>query len=1025
MNRSELQIRIDDIADEFLQRRRNGEKPKVDEFVKANPDIAEPLGDFLKMILMVDDCADQTEILSSRKPLSESSDASSFPTIPDYEIIREVGRGGMGIVYEAQQLSLDRTVALKILPESLFHHPQAIERFELEAKSAARLHHSHIVPVFDVGQQAQNRFYTMQFIEGQSLDLVIDSIRQLKEDGPGVKESAALSETVKMGLSSTTAGRKPFYRNVASLGRRVASALQYAHESGVVHRDIKPSNLMLDPNGTVWIMDFGLAKTEESDLTQTGDVVGTLRYMSPERFAGQCDLRSDIYSLGMTLYELLSQRSAFGDSNRLGLIDSIKNREPEPLRKSDRQIPRDLETIVEKAINKDPKRRYETAGEFALDLQRFTDGQPIRARKVSALERLWLWSRKHRALSASLAATAVLLVAATIGSLVAAASFKNLAEEQTRLADANLKLANENEAKSEEAESERRKAQAAASRSDKSLAIYTDSFMTTGPSAGGKAGMLATEVLANAQRLLLDSDLEDEAQIEFLNSLSNSFIDLGDYEAAVESTEQALEIHLRCDGEFDRATISARSALASTYGLAGRLEESRKLYEQTIEEIETHLGAEDPLLGSCLNNVAGLYNRLGKYDKALASYLQATDLLTGTLSKEGQVTLETNVAQCYRVLGQVDLAIETLEPIVKRAESELGEDANETLTAKYELAEALRQSGDTASSIAGFNEILPLQLERLGADHPFTLQTMRSLGTAYMETGKYELAAEKLEACLEGVRRTLGEDHPDTLDALDALGGLYLGLNDLESEHRILVELLELTRNTYGNEHQYTVATINNLATNYYKQGKLDKSIPLFEEVVPVAEKLLGQDHPNTLMMILNLGTNLQRDGKQKASISHFVTVYENSEHPQMIEMSAEGLLEAYAELDDQKTFGEFAGEWISRVEKTSGEDSELYANYCVMIGAFYNQLEQFDEAESFLLKGVAVRETETPDSWKLFAAKSELGESLIQQGKLKAAEPWVTDGYEGLKQRADSIPEYKRKATLNKASERLNALNP
>ena len=386
MNRSELQIRIDEIADDFLEQRRDGKKPAVDDFVQANPDIGEPLGDFLKMILMVDDCADQTSLHLSGNPLAEiNSDASAFPTIPDYEIIREVGRGGMGIVYEAQQLSLDRTVALKILPASLFHHPQAIQRFELEAKSAAKLHHSHIVPVFDVGHQEQNSFYTMQFIEGQSLDHVIDSMRTLKDQSPEKQRSSALSETAKMGLSTTVAGRKPFYRNVATLGRRVASALDYAHEHGVVHRDIKPSNLMLDPEGSVWIMDFGLAKTEESDLTHTGDVVGTLRYMSPERFAGQCDRRSDIYSLGMTLYELLSQRPAFGDSNRLELIQSIKTHEPEPLRKTDKQIPRDLETIVEKAIAKDPRRRYATAGELSSDLQRFINGQPIRARRVGSV----------------------------------------------------------------------------------------------------------------------------------------------------------------------------------------------------------------------------------------------------------------------------------------------------------------------------------------------------------------------------------------------------------------------------------------------------------------------------------------------------------------------------------------------------------------------------------------------------------------------------------------------------------------
>ena len=378
MNRSELQIRIDELADEFLELRRDGKKPTIQEFTQANPDIAAPLRDFLKTILMVDNF--KKGAAGQLSADFTKSDGQSFPKINDYEIIRKIGRGGMGIVYEAQQLSLARTVALKVLSPGLYQNPNAQSRFQLEAMSAARLHHSNIIPIYDVGREQEHCYFAMQYIEGQSLDHVIEG---LKAAGDAQEDSASvLSDTLKMGLSSTSAGRKPFYRNVAELGCAAAEALDYAHEKGVIHRDIKPTNLVLDMKGVVWIADFGLAKTGDSDLTQTGDVVGTQRYMSPERFSGRQDRRGDIYSLGMTIYELLARESAFNTNDRMSLIESIKSHEPTSLRKVDRQIPHDLATIVEKSIEKDPNRRYSTAGEMAADLQRFCSGQPIFARRV-------------------------------------------------------------------------------------------------------------------------------------------------------------------------------------------------------------------------------------------------------------------------------------------------------------------------------------------------------------------------------------------------------------------------------------------------------------------------------------------------------------------------------------------------------------------------------------------------------------------------------------------------------------------
>ena len=327
------------------------------------------------------------------------SDADGFklggevPQIPDYEIIGKLGRGGMGIVYEAEHLSLGRRVALKIVPQSLVFDELSVKRFDLEARTIAKLQHDHIVPVYEVGCSGRIHFYTMRLIDGEGLDKVVRNVRGRIDESGSVNSdrrkvlgqmfvggSAAIKSDIKLdssasgnlsssgalsSRSSRIAAPRSYYHQIAEITSKVARALAYAHGEGVIHRDIKPSNLMLDSTGKVWVTDFGLAKTDQSDLTTTGSVLGTLRFMAPENLEGICDRRSDIYSLGVTLYELLVLQPAFRTRNQVTLIEKILNDDPPRLESIDGGIPRDLQTIVEKAIEKDAKHRYQTADEFA------------------------------------------------------------------------------------------------------------------------------------------------------------------------------------------------------------------------------------------------------------------------------------------------------------------------------------------------------------------------------------------------------------------------------------------------------------------------------------------------------------------------------------------------------------------------------------------------------------------------------------------------------------------------------------
>jgi serine/threonine protein kinase len=303
------------------------------------------------------------------------------------------------VVYEAEQLSLRRRVALKVLPFAGMLDPRQLQRFRNEAQAAACLHHGNIVPVYFVGCERGTHFYAMQLIEGQTLAAMIREMTRPKDKyeagEPRVVPLPAPSGTTLAAKADSTArsgSGRDYFRRVAELGVQAAEALDYAHQMGVVHRDVKPSNLMLDGRGTLWVTDFGLAQMQhgEGELTLTGDLVGTLRYMSPEQTMGKrapIDQRTDVYSLGVTLYEMLTLRSAFVGQCRQELLRQVAFEEPKVPRRINKAIPTELETIVLKAMEKKPADRYATAQELADDLQHWLEDKAIRARQPTLVQR--------------------------------------------------------------------------------------------------------------------------------------------------------------------------------------------------------------------------------------------------------------------------------------------------------------------------------------------------------------------------------------------------------------------------------------------------------------------------------------------------------------------------------------------------------------------------------------------------------------------------------------------------------------
>jgi serine/threonine protein kinase/WD40 repeat protein/Tfp pilus assembly protein PilF len=491
-NSSEDRNPVERLAEEFADRYRSGERPALSEYVAKYPEYADEIRELFPALVMIEQLKPVSADLTGVYDGDATKVIARRPErLGDYRVLREVGRGGMGVVYEAEQVSLGRHVALKVLPGQALLDPTHLERFRREAKAAAKLHHTNIVPVYGVGEADGVHFYAMQFIRGEGLDRVLNDLRRLRHEPSAVSQGsmaanlltghfAAVAEDkappdapsgqaapdlrpVTTSSSSLSGGpaHAEFHRSAARLVLQVAEALAYAHRQGVLHRDVKPSNLLLDAQGAVWVTDFGLAKAEGTDeLTHTGDIVGTVRFMAPERFEGRSLPQSDLYALGLTLYEMLTLRPAFDDTNKAKLIEKVLHEPPVPPRKIDAHVPRDLETVVLKCLAKDPRERYTNAEALAEDLRRFLADRPVKARRASNAERLWRWCRRNPAVASLTAVALVLLVAVAV---VASVSAVWLGGERDRVVGANKDL----QAQYEKTDEERRRADEECKRAEK------------------------------------------------------------------------------------------------------------------------------------------------------------------------------------------------------------------------------------------------------------------------------------------------------------------------------------------------------------------------------------------------------------------------------------------------------------------------------------------------------------------------------------------------------------------------------
>lgn len=871
-----------DLLDELSRRIQSGEGLNLSGYLTRYPQYRDQLE---KLVPAMQTLAGIGEGSAEERPTVETAATlgAAGGRLGDFRILRELGRGGMGIVYEAEQISLHRRVALKMLPFAGILDEQSLKRFQNEALAAASLTHPNIVSVYFVGCDRGVHYYAMQLIEGQSLAELIDDLRKLRNRSPsdmnmsfddanrvssvlterftpgkpsqgltdfgeGVFPPAkppSASETRKVlhaGISTVPAERRAYFRMAAKFGMQAAEALDHAHANGILHRDVKPGNLLIDPKGKVFLTDFGLARIEaNAAMTMTGDVLGTLRYMCPEAAAGGSerlivDQRGDIYSLGATLYELFTLVPAFEGKDRKELFQRIIFGEPSPPRRVNRAIPASLETIVLKAMRKDPASRYATAGALADDLRRFLFDEPIRAKRPTLAERMRMWSRRNRAIATSIAVITALLV---LGSVLTSGL---VWREQKRTA--------------------------IALRESNSIIdfLINDLLASAAPIAIRETPVTVEEVLANAEKKV-EAAFKDEPLVEaaIRHTIGKTYTSLGRFDLAERHLTRARELRSRFLGEKQLDTQKTITGLGVLFSRLGRYQDAYALYKQVVDVQRRTIGFYHPETQRSMGNLAASLSELGRYREAQQMLEELLEVARTTHDKRDDLKCMNNLAIALRGQGKFDVAGELLRQVVDALHEEPEDELR--LLALDNLGNILRRQRKFDEAVELHEKTVDLNRRKLGPEHPATLTSMDHLAMALNDLDKTDEARTLQEKTLEIRRRTLGREHPSSLSSMFHLAILLEKQHKFAEARALDEQVLECRRRVLGPEHPHTLAAMNNLANVLTELNRNDEAIALQRQVLGFREQSLGSESLHTLASVRGLASALLHQGSLKEAL--------------------------------------------------------------------------------------------------------------------------------------------------------------
>lgn len=803
-------------------------------------------------------------------------------TVGRYRIVRLLGEGGMGAVYEAEQEHPRRSVALKVL-KSGFCTEEALRRLERETQALGRLQHPGIAQIYEAGTAdtgfGPQPYFAMELIRGESL-LVYAGTHRLST------------------------------RQRLELMVRICEAVHHAHQRGLIHRDLKPGNILVDETGQPKILDFGVARMtgnedEVTRQTSTGQIIGTLSYMSPEQVLAdplELDIRSDIYSLGVILYELLTGRLPYNVSQRQlhDAVRTIREEDPTSLSSIDRTYRGDIETMVGKALEKDKTRRYGSAADLGADIRRYLSDEPIAARPPSTAYQIQKFARRHRALVGSVTAVFVVLVAGVVTSTSQAIRANR--ESQTALVERNRALQAEARTR---AERDRAAAAEQTAVQERDLAVSAQQKATRErnralsekqradvEAATAKAvnNFLQQDLLAQASAKnqarpgsKVDPDLKVRTALEraaagikgkfdkqplveasIRQTIGMTYRDLGLYAEAEPQLERALELRRRLLGDEHPDTLTSMSDLAVLYRDQSKPAQAESLLAKLLTIRRRVMGEDNPATLENAHELAQVYEEANKY-------AQAEPLLIKTLAARRRILGEDHpdtllsmleLGWFYQQQGRYAEG-ENLEVKALAAQRRiLGNDHPETLASMNSLALLYADEGKDAQAEALYAEALAIQRRVLGEEHSQTLITVNNLASLYRTEGKYAQAEQLQIRALEIQRRVLGEEHSGTLASMNNLAVLYQEQGRYADAEPLMVRGLEIRRRVLGEVNDDTARAMNNLAGLYAKQGKYAQAEPLIAEVVAIRRRVLGDENPLTLVSMSNQAKVDQLQGK-------------------------------------------------------------------------------------------------------------------------------------------------------------------
>jgi serine/threonine protein kinase len=1083
-DRSDRDGSLDVLMDELTERVQAGEVVDLEALLRDHPDQADQIRELLPALHLL---ADMAVPASSRAESDAGADAAGDrpEELGDFRIVREIGRGGMGIVYEAQQRSLGRRVALKVLPFAATMDPKQLQRFKNEAKAAASLKHEHIVSVYAVGCERGVHFYAMEYVEGQTLAQLIPTLHRpsAAPTAPAVGEAtgpydpaAPGAPTAPVAALSTEHGGprgRAFYRAAADLIAQAAEALEHAHSFGIVHRDVKPGNLLLDPTGKVYVSDFGLARFgPDVGLTMSGDLLGTLRYMAPEQALshhGLVDHRADVYALGATLYELLTGRPAVDAAERAEVLRKIAFEEPAAPRKLDKAIPEELETVTLKALAKNPSERYATAGDLADDLRRWLGHQTIKAKPPTLRQRAAKWARRHRAAVWAAVAVAAVLVAA-LAVLAGYAWHKNgqLTEAYAAMAQARA----DERAQREVAENGLKLAWQA---TDDIFEYLAARWWQVHPEAIDAEQRALLRRAQDANRELIraaaaNPALAPHVLLAFTQVESISYI-LGEPRPNLGLSLPQLirEIERLPEGTVDPTL--RRRVLVVAYSLHGgelvnrdRAEAEaalrRGLELGPVVDDPEHPGARYQFHWADLHFLLGdlLFNS-GRLEEAEQLFRKARQLYEEGLLRKPFRGFVSALLRCTNRLatfhidrGETEPARELYRRALRVCTDVVAKNPRDLFLrdslawCHQAVGDGLARAGDSAEADRMYRESIRIS-EDVFHERPNEVPFRDQLARRYSGQGDYAARLGRWAEAEQAFRKALAlweklaADYPSEAINTVELASTYVKLgrvlisqgrpHDAEALSRqasaLPEQTLEKIKAKLGPDHPDTLKSINSLAKRYADLGWRAEALKLREEALALHKAKLGPDHPDTLAAMHDLAHAYQDVGR----LPEAVALFEQSLAKQTAGPNPDAdvtwgnmpcLALAYEQAGQFDRAEPLLVDLLEHLRKTDGPKSPDTAGVLAMLGLNRLKQHKYAEAEPLLRECLAIRAAKLPDDWRRFNALSLLGGALQGQKKYAEAEPLLLQGYDGMKQREATIPPA-GKQRLPEAVERLVAL--